>query len=182
MSNITSRLPLYATISRIIISPLVVILLFWEFEMHNLYALILYALTAATDWLDGHWARKFNAVSDWGKLLDPAADKVLVSTTLLGLLVLGRVDIIAVIILINRDVLVSAFRSYFSVTGQALAASNTGKWKTFLQMVAIGFLIYPMNFLGLNTLMLGKVLIWISVVLSVISAIDYFFKVNKKNS
>lgn len=177
--TLTEKLPLIATLSRIFLSPVIVILLMQETDMHNFYALILFAFTAATDWLDGHWARKYNAVTDWGKLLDPAADKVLVSTCLMALLVLKRIDLLCVALLINRDILVSAFRSYFSLKGKALAASNTGKWKTFLQMVAIGFLIMPISLYGFDTLMIGKILVWFSVSLSLISAFDYLNVVKK---
>ena len=142
----------------------------------NIWAAIIFIVAAVTDWLDGFLARKNNQVSNFGKLWDPIADKLLVLAALLLLMDWGKVGFIAVLILEARELLIGGMRSVAASKGVVIAADKSGKLKTVVQFIAIILLMlndWPFMFVPVS---IGTILIWVSVALSVYSCIEYFVK------
>ncbi|AGX87579.1 CDP-diacylglycerol--glycerol-3-phosphate 3-phosphatidyltransferase [Candidatus Symbiobacter mobilis] len=145
----------------------------------NLVATVLFVVFAATDWLDGYLARKLNQVSAFGAFLDPVADKILVCACVLVLVHLGRADVFVGLIIIGREIAISALREWMAQIGAAssVAVHRVGKFKTIAQMVAIPFLLYDGTLLGvLPTRLWGTVLLWVAAVLTVWSMVYYLRK------
>ncbi len=142
----------------------------------EILAVILFMIASITDYYDGYFARKYNSVTNLGKFLDPVADKILVSSILIILLKLGRVDQWMVILFVTRDTLIGGIRAAASADGLLIPAQTTGKWKAALQMVAIPFMILSEEFIKtpISHQKLGYILLWFSVCLSLISGWDYF--------
>jgi CDP-diacylglycerol--glycerol-3-phosphate 3-phosphatidyltransferase len=133
----------------------------------------LFILASITDWLDGYYARKFNAASTMGKLMDPIADKILVASALIMLIPSERVSPILVLLLLARDILIGGIRAVAAADSVIIDAKATGKWKTGLQMVSIPALLIGTPVLGLPLLEIGRILLWTSVILSLISGVQY---------
>ncbi len=104
-------------------------------------SLIVFLIAAITDWYDGWLARKFNYITEWGKFLDPLADKILTSTAFLGFVFVGILDLWMVILIIIRDLLITGLRSYAEYRKVAFTTSYTAKWKTFIQMAFLYYLL-----------------------------------------
>ena len=139
----------------------------------------MFAFAAATDWLDGYLARKLNQTSSFGAFLDPVADKFLVCAALLVLVHLQRADVFVALIIIGREIAISALREWMAQIGasKSVAVHMLGKLKTMSQMVAIPFLLYDGTVFGvIDTGVWGHVLIWISAVLTVWSMAYYLQK------
>ncbi|MEF9864484.1 MAG: CDP-diacylglycerol--glycerol-3-phosphate 3-phosphatidyltransferase [Christensenellaceae bacterium] len=145
----------------------------------NIWAAIIFIVAAFTDWLDGYLARKHNQISDFGKLWDPIADKLLVLAALLLLMDWGKVGFIVVLIIVSRELIIGGVRAVAASKGVVIAADKSGKLKTVVQFVAIILLMlndWPFAFENVSV---GYILIWISAALSVYSCIEYIVK-NKK--
>lgn len=169
------QIPMMITTSRMILSiPILAGMttqdLGWRF-----FAAGLFIVASLTDYFDGYYARKFNAVSNLGKFMDPIADKVLVTAVLVALIPQGHIDTWMVIILLTRDTLISGLRSVAAADQIVIAAKPAGKWKTALQMVAIPAMIVGQDFAGIPVLKIGSWVLWGSVILSVISGFEYFW-------
>lgn len=162
-----------ATYSRVIMAPL----LFASFYLFPVWggwiAGVLFILGSITDGLDGYWARKYASESNMGKLMDPVADKILVLAALVLLLSLERVHVQLVFWLLARDILIGGLRSVAAANQMIIAAKPFGKWKTGLQMVGVPMLLIHINLLSLPFIEMGGLLLWISLVLSMISAVQY---------
>lgn len=144
-----------------------------EFES-DVIACVIFALAAITDWFDGHIARAYQSETIYGKLLDPLADKFLVVSVLIMLQALGRIHPYMVMVLICREMGITSLRALASAEGVIIAAGAGGKWKAALQMVAIPFLIVYSTLFGfLDCALVGTVLMYISVALSLTSALSY---------
>ena len=142
----------------------------------NLVATVLIVF-AATDWLDGYLARKLNQTSAFGAFLDPVADKFLVCASLLVLVHLQRTDVFVALIIIGREIAISALREWMAHLGAGSVAVHMGKLKTTAQMVAIPFLLYDGRVFGMiDTGVWGQVLIWVAAVLTVWSMVYYLQK------
>lgn len=179
------RLPMAATTARFIAAPIIFIILLSDWSWRAWAGMILFILGSLTDWLDGYWARKYNAESNMGKFMDPIADKILVLSALIILLHFDRVDPIAPAILLARDIFIGGLRSVAAADNVIIAAKPTGKWKAALQMCAIPCLFVDIEFFGLNIHQVGVWTLWISVILSLISGFEYsnaYFSGVKKNS
>lgn len=174
------QLPLWATLLRIAAVPFIVVIMLYQTLYWNWIAAGLFIFASITDWLDGYWARKYNAESDIGRLLDPIADKVLVSTVLILLIPLERIEALLVIILLNRDILINGLRSFAAAKGKVISAGQLGKWKTGFQMVAIPALLIHENIGPLSGQFIGYWGLWISVALSLLSAAEYTYGYFKK--
>lgn len=174
--------PLIATLFRIAIVPFIVVLMIYKPNHWPIICFILFVVASLTDWLDGYLARKLKSVTMMGKFLDPMADKVLVSSVLIMLIPLNLIEALAVVFLINRDVLIGSIRSIAAAKGQVIAAGPLGKWKTAIQMVAIPSLFLSQSWSFLPFYEVGYFGLWISVVLSLISGIQYFNGFLKQNS
>ena len=145
----------------------------------NLLASVMFVVFAATDWLDGYLARKLNQTSSFGAFLDPVADKFLVCAALLVLVHLQRADVFVALIIIGREIAISALREWMAQIGasKSVAVHMIGKIKTSVQMVAIPSLLYDGLLFGVvDTHVWGTWLIWISAVLTVWSMVYYLQK------
>ena len=145
----------------------------------NLIATIMFVLFALTDWLDGYLARKLNQTSSFGAFLDPVADKFLVCACVLVLVHLQRADVFVALIIIGREIAISALREWMARIGatKSVAVHVIGKLKTVVQMVAIPFLLFDGMLFGvLDTHWCGAWLIWVAAVLTVWSMVYYLQK------
>jgi CDP-diacylglycerol--glycerol-3-phosphate 3-phosphatidyltransferase len=145
----------------------------------NLAATIMFVVFAATDWLDGYLARKLNQSSSFGAFLDPVADKFLVCACVLVLVHLQRTDVFVALIIIGREIAISALREWMAQIGasKSVAVHMLGKVKTVVQMVAIPFLLFNGLLFGMiNTHVWGIALIWLAAVLTVWSMVYYLQK------
>ena len=167
--------------TRIVAIPLIVGVFYAPLDpaTRNFIATVMFVLFAATDWLDGFLARKLNQTSSFGAFLDPVADKFLVCASLLVLVHLNRADVFVGLIIIGREIAISALREWMAQIGasRSVAVHMIGKLKTVGQMVAIPFLLFDGVLFGmLDTRLWGTVLIWIAAVLTVLSMVYYMRK------
>ena len=174
-------IPTIMTWTRIIAIPLIVGVFYVDIPAvdRNLIATVMFVVFAATDWLDGYLARKLNQTSSFGAFLDPVADKFLVCAALLVRVHLQRADVFVALIIIGREIAISALREWMAVIGatKSVAVHMLGKVKTAVQMTAIPFLLYDGTLFGtINTHVWGTWLIWISAILTVWSMIYYLKK------
>ena len=174
-------LPTLLTWARIAAIPLIAGVFHLPFDeaTRNLVATSMFIVFALTDWLDGWLARKLNQVSSFGAFLDPVADKFLVCASLLILVWLHRVDTLVALVIIGREIAISALREWMAQIGasRSVAVHMIGKVKTVTQMVAIPFLLYDGHlFKVIDTGLWGQWLIWISAVLTVWSMVYYLQK------
>jgi CDP-diacylglycerol--glycerol-3-phosphate 3-phosphatidyltransferase len=173
--------PTLLTWTRIVAIPLIVIIYYSNIapQTQNLVATVLFVVVAWTDWLDGYLARKLNQQSSFGAFLDPVADKFLVCASLIILVHLQRCDAMVGLIIIGREIAISALREWMAQIGasRSVAVHMLGKLKTTVQMVAIPFLLYhDMLFGVIDTKLWGTVLIWVAAVLTVWSMVYYLKK------
>jgi cardiolipin synthase len=174
-------LPTLLTWARIVAIPLIVGLFYLPAEpaTRNLAATVLFVVVALTDWLDGYLARKLNQTSSFGAFLDPVADKFLVCAALLILLQLDRVNAFVALVIIGREIAISALREWMAQIGasRSVAVHMLGKLKTVVQMVAIPFLLFDGSLFGLiDTRIWGTVLIYLAAVLTIWSMAYYLRK------
>ena len=173
-------IPTILTWTRIVAIPLIVGVFYLPLEpqTRNLVATVMFMVFAATDWLDGFLARKLNQTSAFGAFLDPVADKFLVCASLLVLVHLQRADVFEGLIIIGREIAISALREWMAQIGAArsVAVHMLGKLKTTVQMVAIPFLLYDGRVAGIDTGVWGTWLIWLAAVLTVWSMGYYLQK------
>jgi len=184
------NLPNILTLTRIGAIPAIVILLFYDTRIAGLWAAVIFGLAAITDWLDGWLARRWEVVTVLGKFLDPLADKLIVMAALIMLIPHDRVPAWAVFLLLSREMVVTGLRSIASAEGIVIAASDLGKYKTILQMVAISCLLIHYDyywFFGLKVELLhvsmqhaGIFFFYVAFIMTLWSGADYlvrFFKV-----
>ena len=177
------NVPNVVTLSRIVLIPLIIGLYYlpddWlSGQAKNVSATAVFIVAAITDWLDGYLARRLNQMSAFGAFLDPVADKLIVAGALVVLLHLGRVDMLVALIIIGREIAISALREWMAKVGQAtsVAVAYIGKLKTVSQMVAIPLLLYHDELIGLDSQWLGTLLINVAAVLTVASMLYYMRK------
>lgn len=173
--------PTLLTWTRIVAIPLLVGVFYLglEHSVQNLVATVMFVVFAATDWLDGFLARKLNQTSSFGAFLDPVADKFLVCASLLVLVHLKRADVFVALIIIGREIAISALREWMAQIGAAksVAVHMLGKLKTTVQMIAIPFLLFDGILFGsIDTRVWGTWLIWLAAILTVWSMIYYLQK------
>lgn len=172
----TWNIPNALTLIRIFLIPIFVIIYFTNIPNWNIYADIIFIGASITDWLDGYLARKFKQVSNFGKLWDPTADKLLVLAALLILMDWGKIGVVVTLILLSREFLIGALRQIAAAKGVVIAADKAGKIKTITQMAAIILILFQNWPFGPNTGLIGIILIWISAAISIYSCINYFVK------
>jgi CDP-diacylglycerol--glycerol-3-phosphate 3-phosphatidyltransferase len=173
------NLPTQLTVGRICLVPLVVVFLISTESIHALLAAVLFAAAAVTDWLDGLIARRRGQVTTLGKLLDPVADKVLVSAALISLVQIGVVQAWMVVVMLGREFAVTGLRSVSAAHGVVIGASDLAKYKTVAQYLAVTFLILERNVpVGLEGeyVYLSRGMLWAALILTVFSGIDYFVR------
>ena len=140
-------IPNILTVFRILLTPFFIFFLFNESESSGVYSLIIFTVASFTDAYDGYYARKYNAVSESGKFLDPLADKILASSAFISFAVLGLIDIWMVAIIILRDLFVTLLRMRMKKGGESLVTSNIAKSKTAAQLITI---IFTLIYLSIN--------------------------------
>lgn len=164
------NLPNKLTVFRVIlVIPFVALLL----NGYDLWAVAVFIIASLTDLMDGKIARKYNLITDFGKFMDPLADKLLVCAAMICLVEMGRLPAWMVIVIISREFIISGFRLVASDNGVVIAASYWGKFKTTFQMLMIIVLI--LNLGGIFDT-IGLVLTWVALILTVVSLVDYLVK------
>ncbi len=181
MAAMFLTIPTLLTWARIAAIPLIVGVFYLPLDgaTRNLLATVMFIFFALTDWLDGWLARKLNQTSSFGAFLDPVADKFLVCASLLVLLEHGRVGALVALIIIGREIAISALREWMAQIGasRSVAVHMLGKLKTASQMIAIPFLLYDGALFGvIDPRIWGTVLIYVSAVLTVWSMVYYLRK------
>ena len=169
------NLPNKLTILRVILIPCFVVFMLFDITgaADKWIALVIFCVASLTDMLDGKIARKYNLVTNFGKFMDPLADKLLVCTALICLTSMNRLNVIVVLVIIAREFIISGFRLVASDNGIVIAASYWGKFKTVSQMALIIVLIMD---LGGVWNVVGTVLTWVALLLTIVSLIDYIAK------
>lgn len=165
------NLPNLLSLFRILLVPILVVVLLTEFEGSAFIGLGLFLLAALTDFLDGYIARRRQQVTNLGKLLDPAADKILTSAAFISLVGLGLADAWMVVVIVSREFIVSGLRSVAASQSKVLAASASGKVKTVTQIVAISLLIIK-DQLG-EFQILAPLSLWVAVLVTIYSGVEY---------
>ncbi|MBP8762359.1 CDP-diacylglycerol--glycerol-3-phosphate 3-phosphatidyltransferase [Acetoanaerobium noterae] len=166
--NIANKL----TLSRMIMVPFFLVAVYFEKDSQVLpISAIIFAVASFTDFLDGYLARKYNLITDFGKFMDPLADKVLVVAALAVLVEMNLIPAWMIVLIITREYAVSILRAIAANTGQVIAASQGGKAKTVSQIIAVLMLLLNIKY--------GIYVMWIAVILTFVSGMDYLMK-NKK--
>lgn len=166
------------TMSRIAAIPLIVGLLPLHAPIWHWLALLLFVLACVTDWFDGYVARRLHQVSALGRFLDPIADKLVVAAVLLILVAVRNIDgwaILAALVILCREILVSGLREFLAELRVGVPVSMLAKWKTTVQMVALGFLIVAKSDseVPINAMLIGEILLWIAAALTLVTGYDY---------
>ena len=172
------NLPNKLTTLRVIMIPFFVFFLLWqngENRTFRMIALALFIIASLTDLLDGKIARKYNLVTNFGKFMDPLADKLLVCSALICLIELNALPAWMVIVIISREFIISGFRLIASDNGVVIAASYWGKFKTTFQMVSVVLLILDIPALAF----VMTICVWIALLLTIVSLVDYIYKNHK---
>ena len=164
------------TLCRVVMIPIFIVLLYLEFAGHLWVALAVFILASVTDFVDGYEARHYDQVTDFGKFMDPLADKLLVCAALICFLADPQTNMPAwvVIIIISREFIISGFRLVAAEKGVTIAASYWGKFKTTFQMLMVIVLILNVQMPFFQ--ILGKILTYAALILTVVSLIDYIVK------
>ena len=179
------KMPNYLTIGRIIIVPIFVITFYLPGFYGDIIPFALFVIASFTDFLDGLLARMYKEESELGELLDPIADKIIVATALILLVMNGTIqsyEVIAAIIILAREILVSGLREFLAKGQIKLPVSNLAKMKTFLQMFAIATLLTGetgnkiVNFQDYNAQTIGIILLWLSAFLTLYTGYEYLRK------
>ncbi len=170
------NLPNKLTVCRVVLIPFFVFFLLNDAMNPNFkwIALVIFAVASLTDLLDGKIARKYNLVTDFGKFMDPLADKLLVCSAMIALIELGRIEAWIVIVIIAREFIISGFRLIAADNGRVIAASYWGKFKTNFQMFMVIFMICNFQFSPMP--LITQILKWIALVLTIVSLVDYLVK------
>lgn len=169
------NLPNKLTMGRIFAIPVFIVVFLFDYRYA---AVVIFIVAALTDMLDGHIARKYNLVTNFGKLMDPLADKLLVMSALICLAQTGDVAGWMVIVILGREFIITGMRQVAAAQGIVIAAGTTGKIKTITQMIAIPLLIlenWPFSLLAVNVPM-DVIFLWIALVMTIVSGTEYIVK------
>ena len=169
------NLPNKLTLFRVILIPFFVFFLLSKAgEASNVIALIIFVIASLTDWLDGKIARKYNLITDFGKFMDPLADKLLVCSAMICFVELHKLPAWIVVIIIAREFIISGFRLIAADNGVVIAASIYGKFKTVTQMAMIILLLIDIDQPAYRTL--TQVIIYLALIMTVVSLCEYIYK------
>ncbi|ADH99315.1 CDP-diacylglycerol--glycerol-3-phosphate 3-phosphatidyltransferase [Salisediminibacterium selenitireducens] len=182
------NIPNQITISRIVLIPIFMVFLLAPFDfgswailgadipVHHFIAAVIFIIAAATDWLDGYYARKYELVTNMGKFLDPLADKLLITAAFVSLVGLELFPAWAAVVILTREFAVTGLRLVASGEGEVIAASQWGKWKTVSQIVCIAAILLHNVGFALVGLPFDTLMIVLAVGLTLYSGFDYFMK------
>ena len=185
------NLPNKITISRILLIPIFVIVMMFDFgwgnmkflgaemPVHHFVGALIFIIASATDWVDGYYARKLNLVTNFGKFLDPLADKLLVSAALILLVELQYAPAWIVIVIISREFAVTGLRLILADHGEVVAANQLGKIKTWTQIIAISALLLHNIIFTLIDIPFDDIMLYAALFFTIWSGWDYFYK-NRK--
>lgn len=185
--NIPNRI----TVSRICLIPIFVLMMVLDFGWGNMSILgatlpvehfvgaLIFIIASVTDWIDGHYARKYNLVTNLGKFLDPLADKLLVSSAFILLVEMGASPAWVIIIIISREFAVTGLRLICAEQGEVVAANQLGKIKTWTQIIAIASLLMNNIIFEMWGIPFGTIMLYVALFFTVWSGIDYFW-LNRK--
>lgn len=167
------------TLCRVLAVPLLIGFLFSSKRWAGFCAALVFSIAAITDFLDGYLARRMGLVSEFGKIMDPLADKLLVSSAFIMLVALGRVEAWIVCIIVGRELAITGLRCVMVAGGQDVSATPVAKWKTGFQIAALIPLLLHYPYFGLDMHMIGTWLLWVALVLTLWSGVDYVVKARK---
>ncbi len=183
------NLPNRLTMARIVMVPLFMVLFLWEFPFHYVLSGLVFGAAALTDFFDGKIARERNLITNFGKFVDPIADKMLTTAAFIGLCAIGKMSPWALLIIMTREFAVTSVRLLAATDGNVIAANFWGKLKTVMQFVAILFSVAALEFSTWQgsllssfslpaavfsvPLIVGEVLVWVSAVLTLLSGVEY---------
>lgn len=171
----TMNLPNKLTIFRVILIPFFVLCFYLPvIPFNNVVACVIFCVASITDFLDGYLARRDGLVTNFGKFMDPLADKLLVGAALICLIESGQLPAWAVVIIISREFIISGFRLIASDNGVVIAASYWGKFKTVTQMTMV--ILMLLNFPGAVFPVITRIVMWAAIILTVVSLVDYVLK------
>lgn len=171
-----TTLPNLLTLSRILMIPALMATFYWQSPIANWLAVFLFTAAAITDFFDGYVARARGQQSELGRFLDPVADKLLVGAALVMIAAFGRIDsisLIAAVIILSREILVSGLREFLAEVKVGVPVTTLAKWKTTVQMVAIGFLLAGNAAYPIPAQIIGTVGLWVAAVLTLYTGYDY---------
>jgi CDP-diacylglycerol--glycerol-3-phosphate 3-phosphatidyltransferase len=164
------------TLLRILMIPIFMAFMLIEFPYHMEAAMLVFLLASLTDKLDGYIARKYNMITDFGKFMDPLADKLLVTGAFLILIQLGRLEAWIVFIILTREFAVTGLRTLAAAQNIIIAASKYGKIKTVTQIIAIIILILDNRPFNLINLPMDTIMVYMALIITILSGLDYFIK------
>jgi CDP-diacylglycerol--glycerol-3-phosphate 3-phosphatidyltransferase len=173
------NLPNSITMVRLAVIPVLFCLLLSPGRIFSLIIAILFIIAAITDLLDGYVARRYNIVTKMGKLLDPIADKLVISAAMILMIPIGRIPAWIVAIIVMRDVFVDGLRSIASSEGMIIQADKLGKQKTVCQVIAVSALLIHYPLFGLNSHAIGMAILYVALVLTLWSGVDYYMKFHR---
>jgi CDP-diacylglycerol---glycerol-3-phosphate 3-phosphatidyltransferase len=169
-------LPNLLTIVRILAIPIILLLLFSPGRPYQIITAILFLLVAMTDTLDGYFARRRGMVTTLGQFLDPLADKLLIVTALIALILARGIPLWMVVVIVGREIAVTGLRGIAISQNIVISPSTLGKYKTAFEAAAITLLIYNGSYSSISFYQVGIGLLWVALALAVLSGIDYFRK------
>lgn len=171
----TMNLPNKLTIFRVILIPFFVLCFYLPvIPFNNVVACVIFCVASITDFLDGYLARRDGLITNFGKFMDPLADKLLVGAALICLIESGQLPAWAVVVIISREFIISGFRLIASDNGVVIAASYWGKFKTVTQMTMV--ILMLLNFPGAIFPVITRIVMWAAIILTVVSLVDYVLK------
>ncbi len=180
------NLPNKLTVLRVLLVPVFLYFLLAKGSYYNAIAVTIFIIASSTDMLDGYIARKYNLVTNFGKFMDPIADKLLVNSALIAMLYLNMIGVVPVIIIICREFIISGFRLVAVEKSIVISASAWGKWKTIVQMIMIVYILFfsiegiIANIDSMSALfyvnLISNILVVASTILAIVSALDYIIK------
>ena len=178
MAPMLPNLPMSLTLSRMLAIPLLIVLFYVQGDFWRYAACAVYTTAAVTDYLDGYFARAWKQQTKLGRIFDPIADKLLVAATILMLVALRRIDgwlVLPALVILCREIMVSGLREFLAEVRAHLPVSRLAKWKTGIQMTALGFLIVgdaqPTAFAPVT--LIGEAGLWIAAALTLVTGYDY---------
>ncbi|MEW6457279.1 MAG: CDP-diacylglycerol--glycerol-3-phosphate 3-phosphatidyltransferase [Acidobacteriota bacterium] len=169
------NLPNFLTFIRIFLVPFLVVVLLTKFEGKELWGFGIFIAAAFTDWFDGYIARKKKLITKLGKFLDPVADKLLTSSAFISLVEMNLAPAWMVVIIIGREIAVTGLRAIAASQGVTISASILGKFKMEIEVICISLLILGKKYLG-DFIFLGKIFLWVAMIMALISAAEYLIK------
>lgn len=174
------NLPNKLTLGRIFLIPVFMFFLLVKVPYGKYIAAFVFILAALTDGLDGYIARKRKQVTNFGKIMDPLADKLLITAALISLVQLGEISAWPAVIILGREFAITGLRSVAAAEGVVVAASNLGKIKTVTQIIAISLILLEGFYIEYINISLGTITLYIALFFTIWSGLDYVKKINKK--